>query len=106
MAAHRSLGIPLSPHAPELHTAMRMLPLLERGQRALVAYIDSNAGIDPFRRRVLLGTASSISVVTEEDFDANAELCIRHVKHNGVTTHILDKLGGLCVVLAQRIEDW
>lgn len=106
MVAHRALGFSLSPHAPEVHTALRMLPLLVRGQKALVTYIESNAGIDPFRRRVLLGTASSISVVTEEDFDANAELCIRHVKHNGVTTHILDKLGGLCVVLAQRIEDW
>lgn len=85
---------------------MRMLPLLERGQRALVLYIDSKTGMDAFRKRVLVGTASSIAVVTEEDFEENAALCIRHVKHNGVTTHILDKLGGLCVVLAQRIEDW
>lgn len=83
-----------------------MLPLLDRGRAALVRYIESRVEIDAFRRQVLLGTATSLSVVTEADFDANAGLCIRHVKHNGVTTHILDEAGGLCVVLAQRVEDW
>lgn len=95
----------MSPHAPEVHTALRMLPLLERGREALLVYIRSR-NIEERRRQVLLSTATTISVVTHADYVANAALCLRHVEHNGVSTHILNENGALCVVLAQRIEDW
>lgn len=90
----------MSPHTPEVHTALRMMPILKRGCEAMALYIDS---LEPRLRPVV---PANIHVVTHADYVANAELVLRHVVHNGVTTHVLCLNGSLCALIQKRNGNW
>lgn len=91
----------MSPTAPDTETAMRMLPLLDRGREALHAHL---ASLPAVARPMVVG--NSLSVVTEADYVANAILLLRHVCRNGAPTHILCTDGHLCALLEHLPEKW
>lgn len=89
----------MSPDAPCEDTALRMLPLFERGRAALKAYI---ARYPPFDRPVL----GNMNVITRADFVANADLCLQHIERNDATAHVLYESGAICILVQKRQTTW
>jgi len=90
----------MSPNAPEVHTALRMMPLFERGREALRLKLCEL----PARDRPIGGM--NIDVVTYDDFVTQAALILRHVVVNGAATHILCQDGSLVALIERRIGNW
>lgn len=85
--------------------ARAMVPLLERGDEALRAHIASL----PASAGPVLGSGLGVlHVVTEEDFAANAMLCLRFVTSEAARKpmHILCANGALCALLEQLSARW
>lgn len=80
---------------PDLETARRMVPLLERGDEARRRMLATR----PARERPQGGG----DVVTQTDFAKYAVLCLRHVQRNAPSLHILCD-DGVTVALLQCLS--
>lgn len=79
-------------------TTITMAPLLERGRTALV----TRFSILPIEDRPI---GTSMDLILESDFCANAELCFRHVESTGRSLHVICGSEMLCVRV-DRISEW
>lgn len=83
---------------PDLETARRMVPLLERGEEALRRELATR----PAQSR----PQGSVDLVTQSDFAQHAILCLRHVQRNAPSLHILCDDGASVALLQCLTGKW
>ena len=95
----------MSPKGPDSRVALSMLPLFERGQLALVAYVAAL----PAHEQPMGGVKAveRMNVITAADFDKSPRLVRQHVCRNACMIHILCEDGHLCAIVEPRvIQHW